>query len=294
MTPCFENIYGRGQRIFIIDAGSSKTQVVILQRNSNLIIKEFELEAINPVHLSDEEIIAKICPLKDFALSGDDVAYFGAGCFSEATCRRTKDALRRIGFDGSINIASDIIASGLSLFGRREGIACILGTGSNTSFFKDGAPIASVPSLGYILGDEGSGASIGKRLLKSILRKDVSESIYDLFMKETDQDYPKIIECIYRGASPNKYLAHFTHFVSAHIQDKEIEDIVIKEFSELFKNQISKYDNYKNVPIGFTGSVAKIFEPQLKQVARNFGCSIETISKYPLEGLINYFRNNRL
>lgn len=286
--------YGSGKRLLIADAGSTKTRVVILSRENHNIIEELNIDAINPIHLTDEELQKRLSPIKQLMNNDDDIAFFGAGCLPGESSMRVKKALSREGSSSTVNIFSDIVAAGLSLFGVKEGIACIVGTGSNTSYFKDGEIVSSVPALGYILGDEGSGASLGKRLLRQLFRNEYSVEMREEFERSTNQTIKDVIENVYRKPTPNKYLAQFTHFIADNIDNHHIRKLVREEFTSLFTNQISRYPDYRYIPIGFIGSVAKVFEEHVRHVASDFQCNIVAVYDSPMQGLIDYFKQNKL
>lgn len=284
--------YGTGNRVMIIDAGSTKTHAQILSRESGEVEERISMAAVNPVHLSDEELDNRLSPLAVSLRSDVDITFFGAGCMPGTPSERVEASLRRIGAEGCVCVQSDIVAASLALFGDKEGIACILGTGSNTAYMSGGEVKASVPSLGYILGDEGSGTAIGRRLVRSVLRSELSADLTEAFARETSQTLPDVIENLYRRPTPNRYLAGFTHFVADHLDNREIRQIVKDEFAALFVNQITRYASYRYLPIGFVGSVAKVFEELLRGIAEDFQCEIAAIYDSPMPGLIEYFKNS--
>lgn len=283
--------YGDGRRIVIVDAGSTKTYARILSRVTGEVEESVSMAAVNPVHLSDEELDNRLSPLVTLLRSDDDVAYFGAGCLPGVLSERVAASLRRIGASGIVSVNSDIVAASLALFGEKEGIACILGTGSNTAYVSDGDVRSYVPSLGYVLGDEGSGAAIGRRLLRSVLRSELPQKLTDAFEAETSQTLSDVIENIYRRPTPNRYLAQFTYFVAKHIDTREIRQLIRDEFAALFVNQITRYPQYRYLPIGFVGSVAKVFEKVLREVADDFQCRVSAIYESPMDGLTEYFKS---
>lgn len=283
--------YGEGKRLVIIDAGSSKTTAAILNREKGVVEESVFMSAINPMIISDSELVSRLKPLGESLSEGDDIAFFGSGCLPGEPSARVEKAIRSISECSTVVVQSDIVAAALSLFGESEGIACILGTGSNTALSKDGKIETSIPSLGYILGDEGSGSAMGKRLVRSLFRGELSKELQESFLEETSQNLSDVLENVYRGNTPNRYLAQFTHFLAAHIEDNEIRHIVRNEFANLFVNQISRYADYRYLPVGFVGSVAKVFETQLRHIASEFQCNVAAVWASPMEGLIEYFKN---
>lgn len=278
-------------RLIIVDAGSTKTHAEILSRTRNEITGCLNMEAVNPVHLSDEELLRRLSPLSEVAVEGDSVAFFGAGCMAGEPKQRVEDALRKVGAFSSIEVESDIVAAGLSLFGNRKGIACILGTGSNVALFDNGKVVKSVPSMGYIIGDEGSGSALGRRLLRGVFRRELSIEICDAFEAETSQSLADVIENVYRRPTPNRYLAEFTYFLARHFDNFEINNLVIDEFRSLFSNQILINPEFDSIPIGFVGSVAKVFEDALRYVAVKCDFKVKKIYDSPMKGLIKYYKS---
>lgn len=278
------------RRMVIVDAGSTKTVAVILNRDRGEVENTLFLNPVNPMIVSDSEIVSSLTPLFETLENKVDVVFFGAGCLPGNPSDRIGKAFRKCKAVSDVVVQSDIVAAALSLFGDKNGIACILGTGSNTALYKYGQIETSVPSLGYVLGDEGSGCALGKRLIRSLFRNELSEDIRNLFYKETYMSLPEILERVYRGEMPNRFLAQFTRFIAANIENHEIRQIVRSEFSSLFVNQISRYPDYRFVPIGFIGSVAKVFEEQLRHVAAEFQCNVADVCASPVEGLVNYFK----
>lgn len=218
------------------------------------------------------------------------VMYFGAGCLPGSPSERVADALRSAGASDDIKIASDMAGTALSIYGDKgSGIACILGTGSNTALVRDGSLAGNVPPLGYILGDEGSGASLGRRLVRGVLRRQLPPHVCRAFAEETHYTSSSIMESVYRSANPNRFLASLTFFLAAHIDEEAVRDTVRNEFASFFENQISLYPDYRMHQLGFTGSVAKVFESPLREVADSYGCRIASIASSPMPGLINFY-----
>lgn len=284
--------------VVIVDAGSTKTHAVLLDRAERRVKADISCQGINPLNIDDEALCEALAPLSELLDCGADVAYFGAGCLPGTQCNRVAEALRSAGAAGQVEVASDICAAALSVFGAHVcdsrlssgGIVCILGTGSNTAYVGGSRkPVSQVASLGYILGDEGSGASLGRRLLRGVLRRTLPLSVCKAFFQETGRDESTVIAQVYRSESPNRLLAGFTRFLAAHTDDSDINNLIMDEFASFFEGQVSLYPNYDSVPLGFIGSVAKVFEVQLRQVAAGYGCEIHSIASSPMPGLIQHY-----
>jgi hypothetical protein len=148
--------------------------------------------------------------------------------------------------------------------------------------------VKNVPSLGFILGDEGSGASLGRRLIQAVYRGVLPADLAEIFTQETGLTQPEVLRRVYNEPKPNKFVASLTPFLSAHIDREEIRCLVEEEFTLFFRNQLSGYSQIEQVPVGFVGSIAKVFEPQLRNVADRFKVKIHNILDVPMPGLISY------
>lgn len=273
----------------IADGGSTKTEWCLC--NEGLLVERFFTGGLNP-YILDDDTIANI--LRNEVLPHckggviKEIFYYGAGCRDVVIPRMTavfasvfSDA------DTQINIYSDMLASARALFGDRCGIACILGTGSNSCYY-DGRTIAdSVPPMGYILGDEGSGSDIGKHIVNAVFKRRMSEVLCEKFEKETGITLDEVIRRTYREAEPGRFLASLTHFAADHIEHKEISDIVRLCFRRFFKNNIAAYRAY-DCKIGAIGSVAYYFNNLLQSAAKEEGYTISKVLKSPMEGLLAY------
>jgi N-acetylglucosamine kinase-like BadF-type ATPase len=197
-------------------------------------------------------------------------------------------ALKNVFNRADINVASDILAAGISLFHNKSGIGIILGTGANICVF-DGFKITSTRSgMGYILGDEGSGAHIGKFLIQDYLNDFIPNVEKELLESNYGLDRSKIIYSIYRKPNANLFLAQFSKFVYQNIDKKYFKNLVKNSFRILFKVHLTQITNSKNYKLGFVGSVAFYFQDLLKEVAAEFDMEIEKIIQKPIDGLIEY------
>ena len=273
----------------IADGGSTKTEWCLC--NEGRLIKRVFTGGMNPYILDNNEILnllrTSLLPqLGDAVVS--EIHYYGAGC-RDAVIPSVRNLLAEV-FTlaaGRISVHSDMLASARALFGSEPGIACILGTGSNSCYY-DGNKIAdAVPPLGYILGDEGSGAHIGKSLVNAILKRRMPQSVADKFVKETNLTADEVIRRVYRESEPGRFLASLTHFVADNICHKEISSMVTSCFRSFFKNNVSAY-GIKECRIAAMGSVAFYFSGLLKEAASQEGYVLDKIIKSPMEGLLIY------
>lgn len=276
--------------ILICDSGSTKASWAILGKD---VLQEFETKGINPLihdrNQITEVITDEVIPKLTSAHTIDRVEFFGAGC--NAMGISILEPILNVLFKCSVSCKSDLAGSALATLGLNQGIVAILGTGSNSGYFTNGELKFKVPALGYILGDEGSGAYLGKRLLSDFFKHQIPERLSNQLYLDYNISEPKVIEAVYRTPNANKYLASFAPFISKHIHEAYCLNLVRDSFSEFFNRNICKYLTESPVPLCFTGSIASNFESTLKEVSNEFGFNIKTIEQFPIKGLIKYFQN---
>jgi len=263
----------------IVDCGSTKADYAIIDNNKEVsYMQSIGFNALQTELNTIKEIISFLP--KDF----DEIYFFGSGVMGQGFSKLKEAFLPYCTKEENIFVYDDLYGAYLSLFGNKgSGIACILGTGSNTGYFSKGKLVEKVMALGYILGDEGSGAKLGIRLINALYKKSVDNSLTQKFEKQYNININQIIEQTYKLHLGGKYLAQFTPFILENIE--VLEDLVIEEFKLFFNNNIIKYPNYQNLPIGFVGSIAKHFEKQLKKVASLYNISNIKILARPIEQL---------
>ncbi len=274
--------------ILIADGGSTKTNWVLFDNNA--IISKIKTQGLNPT-LQDSETIYEIMQreladkIKQNKL--DAIYYYGAGCAYKEANDRLSTALSRIFNANEIEIESDLLASARAMCGHKEGIACILGTGSNSCLFDGKEIIENTPSLGYILGDEGSGSFLGRMFISNCLKKQLSDAIYDKFLKKYNLTVPEILEHVYHKPLPNRYLAGFAPFLAENRENSEIHSLLIHCFRLFFQRNVMVYRR-SWLPIHIVGSIGMAFANELKETAESLGLSIGNIVESPMTGLIKY------
>jgi N-acetylglucosamine kinase-like BadF-type ATPase len=180
-------------------------------------------------------------------------------------------------------------AAGVAVCGGNPGIACILGTGSNSIFFDGENWHDSKVGIGYVLGDEGSGAFLGKHLLRDFIYGTLPPEL-EQYLKETCRlDKDVILENVYKKPSPNRYLAGFAPVLSEFRHTPYVQQLLHFSFTEFFKYGVTTYKNYQNYPVGFVGSIAKHFEEELNRVADEFGCRLGKFVQRPIDDIAEYF-----
>lgn len=271
--------------ILIAESGSTKTDWVLLGNKG--VTKRQQTLGINPYHQNTNSIVTIINSLDDFG-SVTKIFFYGAGCAVDEKKQIIKDSLLKIFPDANCEINSDVLAAARSVCGREKGIACIIGTGSNSCLYNGENIEHNVAPLGYILGDEGSGAVMGKKLIADILKDLAPKEIKNAFYQKYKLDYADIINKVYKEEAPSRFLAQFTVFLSENIHSPYVSQLVKKSFSEFFKRNIKQYNNHISLPIHFIGSIAFYFKNELQIVAKETGLNLGKIQKSPLEGLIQY------
>lgn len=274
--------------IIVADGGSTKIKWAIQEGPEEWNV--VTTSGINPLMLSAEEIEQRLRDELTPRLrqaSVRKIIYYGAGCIPSA-CRTMKQAIANATGIKEVTVGSDMLGAARALCGHNEGIACILGTGSNSCRFDGKEIVDSIPPLGYILGDEGSGASIGRRFISAIFKRRLPESVRKDFVESTGLDLPEIIDQVYRQKEANRFLASLVPFVKANVDDPAIELMVTDEFCRFLTINVAPYGAGAQIPVNFTGSIAEVFKPQLVSALRRCGMTAGTITADPIIGLINY------
>jgi len=271
----------------IADSGSTKTNWCLVDGKS--VILEIFTAGINPFYQDkvaiSKEIEKELVPkIKSYKINA--ITFYGAGCSFPEKKAVVGNALGKHFPDTTIEVQSDLLGAARSLFGRNEGIACILGTGSNSCYYDGKTIVENVSPLGFILGDEGSGAVLSKTLVADCLKKQMPEHLSTQFMNKYELTPAAILENVYKKPFPNRFLAQFTPFISANIHEPAIQAIVYNGFTSFFKRNISQYPIDKE--IGFVGSVAHHLSKVLQQVASDHNYKIVAIVQNPMNGLVLY------
>lgn len=279
--------------ILIADCGSSKIDWCLVNADGSIVLR-FETPGMNAVMISSEEIARRMASETAPLLGSNikeisEVYFYGAGCISEEVCGRVADSIAGIIPNALISVNTDLLAAARSLCGHKPGIACIMGTGSNSCYY-DGAVIAKgVSPLGFILGDEGSGAVLGKILVGNVLKNQLPEDVCQAFFEETGLDLFSIIDKVYRQPGANRFLATLSPFIAKHISNPAVEQMVVDSFCQFFVRNVSAYKALAhNAPINFVGSIAFYYKSQLEKAAEMCGFKLGEIKKVPMEGLIAF------
>ncbi|MCR5315893.1 MAG: ATPase [Bacteroidaceae bacterium] len=272
----------------IADSGSTKTDWCWAGGGQAQVCAT---QGINPFHQSEVVILdilsRELVPQLPSQAVVDEICFYGAGCTKEKS-GIVAEALKTV-FPSTTHlfVGSDMLGAARAVCLHEEGIACILGTGANSCLYDGTDIVSNVSPLGYILGDEGSAAYIGKRLVGDVLKCQFSAEVCDLFFQETHLDGPTIINKVYREPMPNRFLGQTSQFCQHHRDNPEILRFLIDCFTQFFVRNVKNYHR-DDLPIHFVGSIAVVYEAELRDAATSLGLSIGKIIKAPLEGLLAY------
>lgn len=272
----------------IAESGSTKAEWCLLEGNH--VVEHAFTEGINPFFQTRREISRCIrlqLPEKFFTRKLDEIIFYGAGCTSDEKKNIVKASLTSQ-FRVPTKVYSDLLAAARSLFGKEKGIACILGTGSNTGLYDGSEIIQNVKSLGYVLGDEGSSSVLGKMFLSDCLKNlaptELTRKFYDMHHVTADD----VLDMIYNQPFPNRTLSMYSYFLLDFKNEEYVNDLISKNFRRFFRRNILQYD-YQKYPIGFIGTVAYSYQDILHDVAKEFDVKIANITESPMKGLVDYY-----
>lgn len=276
--------------ILIADSGSTKTDWRMIASTGE--ISQARTVGFNPYFQDTDSIATELAkslkPAVNEAIT--EVYYYGTGCGTESSCAIVRQAIQQVFSEATtVSVASDLLGAARALCGHEVGIACILGTGSNSCYY-DGEQISyQIPNLGFWLGDEGSGGNLGKTLVTNYLLKDLAPDLEAKFEKRfpnTTRDL--VLENAYKKPFPNRYFASFSKFLFDNRSHPQAYRLVYDSLDLFFQKYICKYPDYKQLKIHFTGSVAFYYSDILRQVANDKGVTVKNIMETPIAGLTLY------
>lgn len=277
----------------IADSGSTKATWCLLSPQEHTIIAT---QGISPYFLSRQQISAvlssELLPrMTAGAEAVEEVYFYGTGLADGKNRQLFSEVLQGQFPHSRVHVTHDLMGAALALCGNDKGVACILGTGSNSCYFDGERIVKNNPGLGFILGDEGSGAFLGKMVLQHYLYRIFDAELMELFEREYRTNKDEIVENVYRGPHPNRYLAAYARFLSGNRGHYMIENIIEDGLHEFFFRHIYTYGESWEHPVHFTGGVAWAFRDVIGELCRNYGLQEGTIIKAPMEGLIAYHRS---
>lgn len=273
----------------IADIGSTKAAWTLICPDGSLL--PYSDTGINALLASPAELNAAFGRLKAWLPAGcriDAVHYYGAGCATPELCDKVAAQLQAAFPDACIEVASDLLGAARAMLGTARGIVCILGTGSNSCLY-DGRNIShNIPSLGFILGDEGSGAALGKRLVSDTFKQQLPESVQQRFLETFSLTTADVLDKVYRQPNPNRFLASLVPFLADNLRDPYISSLVRREFEAFLQRNVLQYPDAHSMPVAFVGSIAYHFREILDKVCLDANISIGSVAKDPMQGLIDF------
>lgn len=272
----------------IADSGASKTVWCLIDGKKK---KTVITQGISPYFLTTEQIkdlLSKELFPKVKAKLPDEIYYYGTGCANPANAKSVKQALKKVFTAATVEVDHDLMGAAKALCGREPGIACILGTGSNSCYYNGKKIVKNSPGLGFILGDEGSGAYLGKKVVQHFLYNTFDPDLMDRFNAKFNTNSVEILEAVYKQPLPNRYLANFVIFLVENRGHYMIENIIEDSFNEFFFNHLYKYKETWTHPIHFIGSVAYGFKDVLKDMCNNYELQLGNVLKHPMDGLVKF------
>lgn len=274
-------------KTLLADAGSTKTDWLLRDNQGDAL--RFQTDGMNPSLLTDDEIrhilTTQLLPQVEGCLA-EQVEFYGAGCRGEAA-ERMKNLLGEVVGARNIAVESDMLGAARMLCGNNPGIVCILGTGANSCLYDGQQILQQTPALGFILGDEGSGAVLGRRLIGDIFKGQLPEDLCKDFLLDYPLTMDELIRRVYRTSAPNQYLASFTPFLSKNIHRIEIQEIIRDEFHRFIRRNVLAYLAYTTAqtPLHFVGSIASVFQAQLREVVAQYDFTLGKVVRQPIDAL---------
>jgi N-acetylglucosamine kinase-like BadF-type ATPase len=277
----------------IADSGSTKTDWRLITPSGEVF--EYRSEGINP-YFHDAESVAETLRMISFAPYShadiDEVYFYSAGSNTQKSIEIMNSGFKRIFTSAKIYIMHDLLGAARALCQNTSGLVAILGTGSNSCLYVDGEIKMNLGGFGYILGDEGSGMHIGRKVVREFMNDLMPNDMQEIFADKYRVTKDQIIYAVYKDAYPNRFLASFSRFASENIEHPYIAEMVDDAFMKFFERYIIHYPGYKKYNLRVLGSVGHFFEPQLRARAERYDVVIDKILQAPIDGLLEYHQEN--
>lgn len=275
----------------IAESGGTKTQWCGISDGHNSPV--LNTTGLNPNFVTGELIgnvlRSEVLP----ALIGTDISevwFYGAGCSGKAMEEKVTEAIRSILPGSIVYVFSDLTGAARSLLEKKSGYICMLGTGSNSGYYDGSIITANVPPLGFILGDEGSGASLGKKVLADFIRGIMPPRLVEEFRERYGAEKDDVVSNVYRGFFPSRFIGGFVRFIREHLGEEYCRELVKRSFTEFVQRNLLLYKVTGKTEIAVTGSVAWYFRELLEEVLNQHNFVLSVISKDPIDGLIKYHK----
>lgn len=276
--------------ILIADSGASNAKWIVLKNGK--VIHSFSSNGISPIYQTEEEIFVSIekevfIHVADTNI--DAIRFYGSGCIPH-NIFKVQSALSRLFRIDDIEVHSDLVAVAHALCGNNAGIACIMGTGSNSCEWNGTEIVKQVPPLGFILGDEGSGASLGKMLVGDILKNQLPDEVKNKFLMQYNMTQGDILDRVYNEPFPSRFLASLSPFILQNINTPSVRNIAERGFNDFFDRNVMQY-NYRDNSVNIVGSIGWFYSDIIKQIAIKKEIMIGTIEQSPIEGLVRFYEH---
>lgn len=280
--------------ILIADSGSTKTDWRLLDEKNNIV--QGKTVGFNPFYQTSQDILKEVQEVLLPQLGKhpviEEVQFYGAGCSTESNIKIVSEALEEAFPKAKVFINNDLLAAARALCEREAGIVGILGTGSNSCLYDGDRIVFSRPNLGFALGDEGSGAVLGKKIVTAYLYEELPPHLMERFKKRYAVTREEVVENVYKKPFPNRYMASFSQFLYHNMREPFIYRLIYDSFSELFERHILKYEEATAYKIHFVGSVAFYYSNILRQIANDKGVFLRNIMESPIAGLTLFHQKN--
>ena len=278
--------------IFVIgESSSTRTEWSLVEGDQ--VIEHAITQGLNPFFQSRREISHSVrleLPEAFFKRRWSHVFFYGAGCSSPEKNKIVELSLVAQ-FKTPVTVMSDLLGAARGLLIRESGLACILGTGSNSCLYNGREIVKNVRSLGFILGDEGSGAALGRIFLGDAMKGIAPTHLSEAFFAEFKITPDDVMDAVYNNTSANRNLRTYSTFLADHLEDEYVHDLIEQEFGRFFERNICRYDHYQDYPVAFVGTVATTFSDILLEVAMQFDVAVQKIVRSSMPGLISYHSN---
>ena len=280
--------------ILIVESGSTKADWVLLDGVN--ILSSFQTKGWNPLFLNSEQMMLRLksySELKAIYTKIIEVYFYTPGCSSASSFDILKFSLTSFFVNANVIIKTDLYAAARAAYNGKSLFVSILGTGSNTAFYNGESVVQLKPSLGYVMGDEGSGASLGRLLLKSYLYQNFPSDLYIAFTKKHSISKEMILKSVYIGDHPNQFLASYVPFLVNHKMHPFVKKLVQKEFKCYLETHVLSHPLCHDYSISFIGSVAFYFQDIIKVLCEEYNLEIAEFVRFPIHSLINFHINNK-
>lgn len=282
--------------ILIADSGSTQTTWCLLYPRRKKLL---HTQGMSPYFLTSAQMTEimqrELVPALGRQVSVGEIHFYGTGCSNAANVRIVRQALGKVFSDARIHVSHDLMAAARALCGTQKGIACILGTGSNSCYYNGSRIMKNNPGLGYILGDEGSGSYLGRKVLQYYLYHTFDDELRMRFEKRFgfgSNAKDEILDHVYKSPLANRYLASFSPFLAENRGHYMIENILEDSINDFFFYHIAKYAESWTLPVHFVGSVAWYYQDVVRQVCDAYELQLGSILKTPMDGLISFHRHS--